>query len=129
MNDVFSIRRFGWLMRKTVQERPAQIIGAIGLSFTISFICYGLDTHAAGNRAGTEYIIHCRPCTWRSVISILLFLAISITMLQALLFLTLPASRLEKWLSAILVVGVLYFFLFFLLFFRLVDLAFVCTVS
>src|SRR5690242_19087591 len=123
MNDVFSARRFGWLMRKTVQERPTQIIGTIGLCFAISFICYGITRllQGIGQAQNTSFFVGLAiggPFLASVVLGYFNSNASGVS------FLTLPASRLEKWLSAVLIVGVLYFFLF-LLFFRLLDLAFV----
>jgi hypothetical protein len=123
MNDVFSARRFGWLMRKTVQERPAQVIGTIGLCFAISFICYGMTRLLQGiwqaqNTAFIVGLVLGGPFLASVVLGYFSNNAMGAS------FLTLPASRMEKWLSAVLIVGVLYFFIF-LLFFRLMDLAFV----
>lgn len=123
MNDIFSFRRFAWLMRKTIMERPAQLLGIMLLSFTITFIIYGLTRLLQGLGDAQNY-------------SFLAGLAIGGCFLASVVFgyfnnnasgasfLTLPASLLEKWLSGILLTGVIYVLLF-LGFFRLMDLAFV----
>lgn len=123
MNDIFSLQRFAWLMRKIIIERTVQILGTIGLSISITVILYAMarlmqDVSVAQN------------------VSFLIGLTLGGPLVASVVFgyfgnnatgasfLTLPASVLEKWLSGVLIVGVIYF-LIFLLCFRLMDFAFV----
>src|SRR6185437_9546460 len=123
MNDIFSLQRFGWLMRKILTERTTQILGTIGLSISITFILYTLarlmqDVSVAQN---ASFVLGLT--LGGSLVASIVFGYFGNNATGAS-FLTLPASILEKWLSGILIVGGIYFFIF-LLCFRLIHLAFV----
>lgn len=122
MNDTFSWKRFGWLLSRICAERPSQTWGVMGLSLVITFIVYGMTRLLQGieqaqNAGFMIGLIIGGPFLASSVFNYFT------TNASGFSFLTLPASVLEKWLTGALI-GLLYFFLF-LLFFRIMDLAFV----
>ena len=123
MNDVFSLRRFGWLMRKIFLERIMQVAGTILLCFTVTFMVYAMTRLLQGVQVGQNGAFLVGLTLGGSLMASVVFNYFNNNAMGAS-FLTLPASLLEKWLSGILIVGVLYFLLF-LAFFRLVDFAFV----
>lgn len=124
MNDVFNLKRFGWLFKKTMLERPVQLIGLIGLILMIDFLMYLFGT--------TMNIV------WDAVQeeTFILGLVGGGSFLAAFVFnyfysnatgssyLTLPASAFEKWLCGVLIAGII-FTLIFLAFYRLMDTTFV----
>ena len=48
MNDTFNITRFGWFLKKTLLERPAQLIGLIILSMALSLLVYAFAKFTSG---------------------------------------------------------------------------------
>jgi hypothetical protein len=123
MSDVFSLRRFGWLMRKIFQERTTQVLGTILLCFTVTFIVYAMTRLLQGIEVAQNGAFAVGLPLGGSLMASVVFSYFNNNAMGAS-FLSLPASLLEKWLSGILIVGMLYFLLF-LAFFRLLDLAFV----
>lgn len=123
MNNFFSIKRFIWIFRKTILERPVQLLGIFALDFTLVFLLYAFLRDILG---------------WGPTQNVTFFWGLSFggCYLSAALFnyfssnangssyLTLPCSALEKWLTAIIIVIVLYTCLF-LLFYKGMDSAFV----
>ena len=123
MNNTFSLHRFGLLLKKTLLERPMQLLGLSALSLTIVFFSYVLVKSLVGfeEAQDTAYIL--------GLIGGGCFLASFVfgyfsSNAMGSSFLTLPASHFEKWLCAVLITGVLYV-LIFLLFFRFIDTIFV----
>ncbi len=123
MNDVFSLQRFGWLMRKVVVERRMQVLGTIGLCLAVTFIIYALTLLLQGIVVAQNAAFETGLVVGGPLIASIVFGYFNNNATGAS-FLTLPASLLEKWLSGVLITGVVYFFLF-LLCFRIIDLAFV----
>ena len=123
MNNTFSFTRFGWLMKKTFSERPVQLLGFMAISVLVSLAVY-LFFKLAGDfevAQNASFII--------GLVGFGCFLASMVfnyfnSNAAGASFLTLPASQLEKWLTGVLITGVLYVGLF-LLFFRLMDMTFV----
>jgi hypothetical protein len=123
MNNVFNFKRFTWIFRKTIMERPVQLLGIFALVFLVVLILYTILRTVLG---------------WGPTQNLAFFWGLSFggCYLAAALFnyftsnangssyLTLPCSALEKWLTAIIIVGVLYTGSF-ILFFKGVDAAFV----
>lgn len=124
MNDTFNAKRFGWLFKKTLLERPAQLLGLIALILLIDLILYTL----------CRYL----NMTW-DVIQDFTFIFGFVgggSFLAAFVFnyfssaasgssyLTLPASSFEKWLCSILITGVMFTFIF-LVVYRIMDTTFV----
>jgi len=124
MNNLFEPRRFWWFFRKTILERPAQLIGFTAAILLLTFIFYS--------------IFHLPARQWDGAQRISLFggFIIGITLLASFVFahfstnsngsayLTLPASQFEKWLCAVVITGILFPFIF-LSFYRIMDMAFV----
>ena len=124
MNNTFSIKRFGWLLKKTLLERPVQLLGLIGLILLTDLILYAicrfmgmpLDviqnlTFIFGFVGGGGFLAS------------FVFNYFS-TNAAGTSYLTLPASILEKWLCGVLITGILYTFIF-LTFFGAMDTFFV----
>jgi hypothetical protein len=123
MNNTFNISRMGWLLKKTILERPAQLMGLTLLSFLLSFIIYFIVKVLAGFEAAQN------AAFVTGLIGGGCFLASFVnghfsSNASGSSFLTLPASQFEKWLCGVIITGICYI-LFFLLFFRLMDMAFV----
>jgi hypothetical protein len=123
MNNTFNLTRTGWLLKKTILERPAQLLGLTLLSFLLSFVIYFLVKLMAGFEAAQQ------SSFITGMIGGGCFLASFInghfsSNASGSSFLTLPASQFEKWLCGVIITGIAYIFLF-LLFFRLIDTAFV----
>src|SRR3982751_1915696 len=110
MSDVFSLRRFGWLMRKIFQERTTQVLGAILLCFTVTFIVYAMTRLLQGIEVAQNGAFAVGLPLGGSLMASVVFSYFNNNAMGAS-FLTLPASLLEKWLSGILIVGMLYFLL------------------
>jgi hypothetical protein len=123
MNDIFEIKRFGLLLKKTILERPIQILGPAALSLAGTLIIYSLAVYFIGwNPAQNLAFI------W-GLVGGGCFLASSVfgyfgTNASGSAYLTLPASAFEKWLCAILIAGVFFCAVFFL-FYRIMDGTFV----
>ena len=123
MNNTFNLKRFTWIFRKTLLERPVQIFGIIILNFILVLLLYSFMREIIG-WDGTQNLTF----LWGFVfggcyLSAAVFNYFS-TNANGSSYLTLPCSALEKWLCAILITGVLYT-ISFLLFFKAMDAAFV----
>jgi hypothetical protein len=123
MNDIFSLQRFGWLMRKIIVERTAQVLGTIGFCIIATFIIYAMTRLLQGMEVAQNAAFELGLAMGGPLVASIVFGYFNNNATGAS-FLTLPASVLEKWLSGILITGLVYFFLF-LLSFRIIDLAFV----
>ena len=123
MSNTFNIKRFSWLFRKTLLERPMQIIGFTGLSLAVTLILYVIGKYLSGfNVAQNGSFIWGLPlgsCLLASIV-----FGYFSSNASGSSFLTLPASAFEKWFCAILIAGVLYPVVFLLLY-RLMDSSFV----
>jgi hypothetical protein len=123
MNNTFSLPRFSLLLKKTLLERPMQLLGLTVLSFSLVFLCYVicklLDGFETAQNASFLLGLIGGGCFLASFV----FNYFSSNAMGSS-YLTLPASQFEKWLCAVLITGVLYVVLF-LLFFRFVDVLFV----
>jgi hypothetical protein len=123
MNDTFNITRFGWFFKKTLLERPAQLIGLIILCMAFSLLVYAFSKFTGGFEVAQNATF------MLGLIGGGCFLASFVygyfgTNASGSSFLTLPASQFEKWLCGIIITGVIYVAIF-LLFFRFVDSTFV----
>ena len=123
MSNTFNITRMGWLLKKTILERPAQLLGLTLLSFLLSFIIYFLVKVLSGFEEAQD------AAFITGLIGGGCFLASFVnghfsSNASGSSFLTLPASQFEKWLCGVIITGICYILLF-LLFFRLMDTAFV----
>jgi MFS family permease len=123
MNDTFNIKRFGWLFKKTLLERPMQLFGLSALALVIVFFAYifgkamsGFDT--AQNASFLLGLVG-GGCFLASTVN-----AYFSSNAMGSSFLTLPSSHFEKWLCGILITGVFYVAIFLFLY-RLMDSTFV----
>jgi len=122
MNDTFNIKRFGWVMRKAIFERPIYTFGLTGLVLGSTLLIYSFFSSFG---------------IWDPAhnVSFLLGLAGGGSFLVSSLFnyfsssaggashLTTPASHFEKWLCCVVVV--ICFSIIFLLFYRAMDTIYV----
>ncbi len=123
MNNFFSIPRFLLLFRKTVMERPMQLLGSIGLMLAGSLIIYTVFAEFIFIGAAQNLAFMWGLFGGGSFISSLVFGYFSSNAMGSS-YLTLPASAFEKWLCGVLLVGVIYPVIF-CLFFRGVDVVFI----
>jgi len=125
MNDTFNINRFGLLLKKTLMERPSQLIGLAGLSFALSFLVYGLAIMLSGyeDAQNASFVVGLvgGGCFLASFVY-----GHFISNASGCSWLTLPASTFEKWLTGVVITGICYLGLF-LLFFRIMDASFVAV--
>ncbi len=123
MNNVFDTRRFFLLFRKTVLERPMQLIGFTVLMLSIVFIIYAffksMGAIPEGQNASFMFGFAGGGCFLGAII-----FGYFNTNAKGAAYLLLPASQFEKWLVSVLITGVFYT-LIFLLFYRLMDSFFV----
>jgi hypothetical protein len=123
MNDTFDIKRFGWVLRKSILERPAQMLGLMLVTLIITLLTYAFVQNMVG-------IAKAQVCAF--VFGILIggsfissvVLGYFSSNSTGISFLMLPASHLEKWLCAVLIAGLLFVGIY-LCFFRLIDILFV----
>jgi hypothetical protein len=125
MNDIFSFRRFGFVFKKTLLERPVQLLGLCVLSLVISFLLYAIIKSLVGfdDAQNISFIIGLVGCG--TFLASFVFNYFSANA-SGSSYLTLPASSLEKWLSGILIASVLFPALF-VVFFHFIDYAFVLS--
>lgn len=123
MNDIFNPKRFSLLLKKTILERPVQLLGITGFVLIATLIIYSLCL----------YFLSFQPAQNLAYIWGLVgggcFLAAVVfgyfnTNAHGSAYLTLPASSFEKWLCAVLIVGI-FFPCIFVVFYKLVDMGFV----
>lgn len=123
MNDIFNLKRFGWVFKKALLERPTLMFGLLLISLAISLITYAaIQSTDSIPKAqvpafGLGFIIG------GSIIASSVFGYFS-TNASGTSFLMLPASSFEKWLCGIIIAGVL-FTAIYLVFFRIMDTLFV----
>ena len=129
MNEIFNIKRFTWLLKKTLWERFLPMCGIVGITFFLTGIIYFI------NRPIVTATMTSTSSSSFQEMSFTLGLTLGGGVLAGLVFayfsesargygyLTLPASAFEKWLCGFLIVGV--FTVIFPIFFRIMDTAFV----
>jgi hypothetical protein len=123
MNDTFNVKRFGWLFKKTLFERPAQLFGLIGLVLVITVLFYAIMRYMTQwevAQFGSFMIGFIGGGTFLASFVFTYFTSNA----SGSSYLTLPASHFEKWLCAVLITGVI-FTSVFLIFYRTIDIAFV----
>ncbi|HEX4850944.1 MAG TPA: hypothetical protein VFV08_09070 [Puia sp.] len=123
MNNVFNGRRFGWLLKKTILERPSQIGGLIGLMLAAILITYFIFKTQFSFSGAQNIAFIWGLAGGGCFLASYIFNYFS-TNSNGSSYLTLPASYFEKWLCGVLIAGVFYPILF-LLFFRAMDAGFV----
>ena len=95
MSDVFSLRRFGWLMRKIFLERIMQVAGTILLCFTVTFMVYAMTRLLQGVQVGQNRAFLIGLTLRGSLMASVVFNYFNNNAMGAS-FLTLPTSLLEK---------------------------------
>jgi hypothetical protein len=123
MKNTFNARRFALLLRKTLFEKPVQMFGFTGLIFLFILIVYYLMKTYVGFMGAQNLSF-----LWGFVGGDFLLAAFVFNYFSSgasgSSYLTLPVSNLEKWLTAFVIVAVLYP-LTFMIFYRIMDAAFV----
>ncbi len=124
MNDTFNIKRFGWLFKKTLLERPIQLFGLIGLILLIDLLFYAIGTNIKMVWDAIQELTFCYGFVGGgSFLASFVFNYFS-SNARGSSYLTLPASSFEKWLCGVLISGIIYT-LVFLVFYRIMDTIFV----
>ncbi|HLX90417.1 MAG TPA: hypothetical protein VKR32_01965 [Puia sp.] len=123
MNNTFDFRRFGFLFRKTLLERPVQLFGFTGLIFAVIFITYFICKMLIGIGPAQNISFIWGMAGGGCFLASFLFSYFS-TSASGSSYLTLPASSFEKWLCGVIIAEILYPLLF-LVFFRGIDTMFV----
>jgi hypothetical protein len=123
MNNVFQFRRFRLHFVKTVQERPTQILGTFVLAFSVTMLIYFLLKTIANIEVAQLISFSIGLVGGGCLLASLVYGYFSDAGISAS-YLTLPVSVFEKWLSGLVLVGIMYVGLF-LLFFRGLDTFFV----
>jgi hypothetical protein len=107
MHDIFNGKRFAFLFRKTLLERPIQTFGFTGLILLIIliiyFICKALMGFGPAQNISFIWGLAGGGCFFAS-----LQFGYFASNASGSSFLTLPASAFEKWLCAVLTAGLLY---------------------
>jgi hypothetical protein len=123
MNDIFNFKRFGLLFRKTILERPVQLMGITGLILTATLVIYALCLYFISFQPAQNMAFIWGLVGGGCFLSSVVFGYFN-TNAQGSAYLTLPASAFEKWLCGILFVGI-FFLCTFLAFYKLIDMGFV----
>ena len=124
MYDTFYWPRFGRLLKKTLLERPMQMLGLPGAILLIIFLYYAIFHLPMHQWFEIQKVAFLFGLTGGGAILASFVFGYFSTNAQGSSYLTLPASHFEKWLCAILIAGVLYPGIF-LIFFRVMDASFV----
>lgn len=125
MNDTFDIKRFGRLFKKTMLERPAQLLGMTALTLVVVLLIYAILKYLAPWDVAQNGSFMIGLAGGGSFLASFVFNYFSSNAAGSS-YLTLPASHFEKWLCAVLISGVL-FTIIFLAFYRIIDTAFVAS--
>jgi hypothetical protein len=123
MNNTFNAKRFGWLFKKALLERPMQMFGFTGALLAIVLILYVITKSIIGFDLAQRISFFLGIAVGSFFLASFVFGYFS-SNASGSSFLTLPASSFEKWLCGVLIAGILYPLLF-LLFFRIIDSSFV----
>jgi len=123
MNETFNFKRFKLVFVKTIVERPVQIAGTFLLSFSVVLLIY-FFLKSIGNIEIAQLFSFTIGLIGGGCLLASLVLGYFSDGAISASFLTLPASSLEKWLCAVIIVAVMYL-ASFLLFFRGIDVLFV----
>jgi hypothetical protein len=124
MNDTFEIKRFGLLFKKTILERPLQLLGLTGLVLVATLVIYAVLLHLTSFFNLTQNLSFIWGFAGGGCLVASVVFNYFNTNASGSAYLTLPASAFEKWLCGILIAGVLFTGIF-LIFFRVMDACFV----
>ena len=122
MNNTFDIRRFGFLLRKTMYEKWLVLLGSYAILMVLILIFY--STESASKSSTTPQIFSFVFGAFSVAIFVNILLNNFSKKSSAASFLTLPCSNFEKWFSVFLII-VLVFLPLFLLTLKVIDTAFV----
>lgn len=123
MNNTFSTKRFGLILKKTFLERPVQMIVFPALVLTVVLILYAAVKTLSGFDMAQRISFFVGLVGGSFFLGSFVFGYFSSNAGGAS-FLTLPASHFEKWLCGVLIAGVFYPIVF-LVFYYCVDIGFV----
>lgn len=123
MNNTFNARRFAFHLKKTLLEKPTQIFGFTSLIFLFILIVYYLMKTHVGFMAAQNLAFLWGLIGGDFILAAFVFNYFG-SSASGSSYLTLPVSNLEKWLTAVVIVGVLYP-LTFMIFYRIMDVSFV----
>jgi len=123
MNDTFNMKRFGWLFKKTILERPSQLLGMTFLTLVIVLLIYAILKYLAPWDVAQNGSFMIGLAGGGSFLASFVFNYFS-SNASGSSYLTLPASHFEKWLCAVLI-SVVLFTIIFLVFYRVIDTTFV----
>src|SRR2546430_5190710 len=123
MNNTFNIKRFGWLFKKTLLEKPVQTFGFTGLLLALALILYLVAKSLSGFIAA-QNLTFIWGLTGGSFFLASFVFGYFSSNASGSSYLTLPSSHFEKSLCGVLIAGVLYP-LIFLIFYRVIDSSFV----
>lgn len=123
MNDTFNLKRFGWLFKKTLLERPVQLFGLIGLTFVVSLLIYAILKDLMGYEEAQHVSFILGLVGGGCFLASYVFNYFS-SNASGSSYLTLPASHFEKWLCGVIITGIIFTCLF-LVFYRIIDSSFV----
>jgi len=122
-NNVFNWKRFGWLLKKSLFEKPVQTFGFTGMWLALVFILY-VTAKTLGGFAAAQNLSFIWGLSGGSFFLSSYVFGYFSSKAAGSSFLTLPASHLEKWLIGVLISAVAYPIIF-LVFYRLTDSSFV----
>jgi len=123
VNNTFSIKRFGLVLRKAFLEKPMQMIGFPLLALTIVLILYVIIKALSGIDMAQRISFFVGLVGGSFFLSSFVFGYFS-NNANGSSFLSLPASHFEKWLCSVLIAGVFYPIVF-LIFYYGIDTLFV----
>ncbi len=123
MNDVFSVKRFGWFFKKAILEKPVQLIGFIVLTLALDLLVYAFAKFTGGFDVAQNAAFILGIVGGGCLLASLVYGHFA-SNASGSSYLTLPASQFEKWLCGIIITGILYVAIF-LLFFRVMDSIFI----
>ena len=123
MNNTFSIKRFGLILRKTFLEKPMQMIGFPLLTLTVVLILYVIIKALSGIDMAQRISFFVGLVGGSFFLGSFVFGYFS-NNASGSSFLSLPASHFEKWLCGVLIAGVFYP-IAFLIFYYGIDTLFV----
>jgi hypothetical protein len=123
MNDIFELRRFALLFRKTISERPVQLLGMTALALSAALVIYSGLLYFGGWMMAQNLAFVWGYAGGGCFLAGVTFAYFN-TNAAGAAYLTLPASVFEKWLCGILIAGVFFSAIFFS-FYRLMDICFV----
>src|ERR1700712_1526783 len=106
MNDIFEIKRFGLLFKKTILERYTQLLGLTVLALAATLIIYSVILYITGGmnwnfaqNLSFVYGMIGGGCFLASVI-----FGYFATNASGAAYLTLPVSAFEKWLCGMIII-------------------------